>query len=98
MQLVLSIDRFIGAVQWNHDNPELRAERTLKKFMYIVFCIVNFVKKRVHWIMVMQYFLFSFTDGSTRVGVSGLLVIIDCSQTALSTLLLSATFLVRASV
>lgn len=27
VQLVLSIDRFIGAVQWSHDNPELRAER-----------------------------------------------------------------------
>lgn len=25
VQLVMSIDRFIGAVQWSHDNPHLRS-------------------------------------------------------------------------
>lgn len=38
VQLVLSIDRFIGAVQWSHDNPELRAERAWKvKTLFLCF-------------------------------------------------------------
>ncbi|ODM95476.1 hypothetical protein Ocin01_11207 [Orchesella cincta] len=57
VQLILSIDRFVSAIKWSHDNPD---------------------HKEI---------------GATQVGVSGLLVIVDSSQTVLSMLLLSAVFM-----